>query len=146
MENKDQLEKEHSEQMNQEALDRIQQEEEKKLSQEEADRVEAVFFEDDEIVKLRDGKNYRVPPASLKDARKLMKTLKTVNVDVIILNFLPTDDEEFDKKREDDLYDILLMAFRNYPEIDRDYIDQYVDIEMARKIIDVLIGLNGLKK
>lgn len=140
---KDQLEKEHSEQMNKDAVERVKEE---TLSQEEANRIESAFFEDDEVIKLRNGKTYRVPPCTLKDARKLMKLLGTVNVDAIILNFVPTGDDEVDDKRQNDLFDILLMAFRNYPEADKDFIDSYVDLNTAKKIIDVLIGLNGLKK
>lgn len=144
MENREVLERKHSEVMNKKAVERIK--EEARLSVEEAERIESVFFEDDEEVMLRDGKRYKIPPCSLKDARRLMKLLRTVNVDAIILNFLPTDDPEGDAKREQDLFDILLMAFKNYPHVDRDYIDEYVDLDTARKIIDIIIGLNGLKK
>lgn len=31
------------------------------LTKEEADRIESVFFEDDESIKLRDGKVYKIP-------------------------------------------------------------------------------------
>lgn len=116
------------------------------LTKEEAQRIEAVFFEDDAKIKLRDGKEYIIPPASLKNARKLMQKLKTINVDVIILNFIPTGDEEKDKERENDLFEVLSLAFVGYPEVTREYIDEYVDVELAKKIIDILIGLNGLKK
>lgn len=104
----------------------------------------AIFFEDDAEIKLRDGKVYKIPPASLKDARKLMEKLKTVNVDIIILNFIPMDDES--SKRENDLFDILMIAFKNYPEITKEYIEEYVDVEIAKKIIEIMIGLNDIKK
>lgn len=115
-----------------------------KITKEEADRIESVFFEDDEEIMLRDGKTYKITPCTLKDARKLMRLLKTVQIDAIILNFLP--DEEGKVGNEEDLFDILLIAFKGYPEIDKDYIDQYVDLEIARKIIEIMIGLNGIKK
>lgn len=115
-----------------------------KITKEEADRIESVFFEDDEEIMLRDGKTYKITPCTLKDARKLMRLLKTVQIDAIILNFLP--DEEGKVGSEEDLFDILLIAFKGYPEIDKDYIDQYVDLEIARKIIEIMIGLNGIKK
>lgn len=134
MTDKAQLEKEHSEQMNKEALERIKAEAEKYI------------FEDDEKIKLRNGKTYVVPPLTLRNARLLMKKLRTVNVDAIILNFLPTGNDEADLKREDDLFDILKMAFVNYPEVDRDFIDVHMDLDTARITIEVLIGLNGLKK
>lgn len=148
---KERAEREHSKMMNDEAVERIKREAEQeaqreKLTPEEAKRIEAVFFEDDAEIMLRDGKRYRIPPVSLKEARKIMQLLKTVNVDVIIMNFVPTGDEELDKKREDNLFDLLLMAFKNYPEVDRDYLDRYVDLATARKIIDIIIGLNGIKK
>lgn len=119
---------------------------EEKLTQEEAERIERVFFEDDEDIKLRDGKTYKIPPASLKDARALMKKLRSINVDAIIVNFIPTGNEEEDKRREQDLFDVLLMAFKGYPHVTKEYLDEYVDLDTARRIIDILIGLNGLKK
>lgn len=151
MSDKATLEKEHSESMNQSAVDRIKAEEEEEAKSLEAKKAEleakeAAIFEDDTPIKLRDGKQYFVPPLSLKNARSLMKKLQTVNVDVIILNFIPTGDVEADINREQDLFDILLMAFVNYPAVDRDYLDSYVDVETARKIVDVLLGLNAIKK
>jgi hypothetical protein len=140
---KERAEREHSEKMNKEAVERIKHE---ALTPQEAARIESVFFEDDAEISLRDNKKYKIPPASLRDARRLMQLLKTVNVDAIILNFVPTGNEELDKKREDSLFEILLLAFKNYPEIDRDYLDRFVDLEIARKLIEILIGLNGLKK
>ncbi|MEC0276806.1 hypothetical protein [Peribacillus frigoritolerans] len=138
---KTELEKQHSEKMNEEAINRIKKEEE--LSIEER---EAAIFEDDAVVTLRNGKKYSVPPLTLKNARQLMKKLRTVNVDAIILNFIPTGNDDLDKKREGDLFDILIMAFVNYPEVDRDYIDEFMDLETARNVIDTLIGINGIKK
>jgi hypothetical protein len=140
MKDKVQLEKEHSEMMNREAVERIKRE------AEELERSEAAIFEDDAPIKLRNGKTYYIPPLTLKNARTLMKKLRTINVDAIILNFLPTGNEELDKQREDDLFEVLQMAFVNYPEVDRDFIDQYMDLETAREVIDILIGLNRIKK
>lgn len=108
-------------------------------------RTGSIFFEDDAEIKLRDGKVYKIPPATLKDARKLMEKLKTVNVDIIILNFISTDDNNA-TQRENDLFDILMIAFKNYPEITKEYIEEYVDVELAKKIIEIMIGLNDIKK
>lgn len=118
--------------------------EEKVLTKEEAERVEAVFFEDDEEITLRDGKTYKIPPANLKNARRLMKLMGTINIDAIILNFSPSGDD--DSQRENDLFEVLSIAFENYPEVDREYLEEYVDLITASKIIEILIGLNGLKK
>lgn len=134
------LEKQHSEQMNEEAVARIKAE-----AEAESKRVEAVFFEDDETITLRDGKPYKIAPANLKNARKLMTLFKSVNVDVIILNFAPTGDDEKDKAREEELYEVLEIAFKPY-NLDRDYMDEYVDVDIARKVIEILIGINGIKK
>lgn len=116
------------------------------ISQEEAERIEKAIFEDDEVIKLRDGKEYRIPPCSFKDARKLMKLLRTVNIDVIILNFIPTGNEVEDDKRINDLYQIMEIAFRAYPHVTRQYIEDYVDLKIARQLIEILIDLNGIKK
>ncbi|WMT39295.1 hypothetical protein RE628_17740 [Paenibacillus sp. D2_2] len=155
---KEKAERELAEKLNAEAAERFKNDpDNRSYSQAEAEAAERAFFEDDEIISLRDGRKYRIPPCNLKDARRLMKLLKTVNVDAIILNFIPTDDEENDLKRQQDLFDILGMAFKNYPHIvtkgvegeynvNRDYLDEYLDLDTARKVIDSLIGLNGLKK
>lgn len=116
------------------------------LTKDEAEKIEKVFFEDDEEIMLRDGQMYKIHPCTLKDARKLMKLLRTVNIDAIILNLLPRDEDEEEVTSEGDLFDILLLAFKGYPHIDRDYIDNYVDLELAREIINIMIGINGLKK
>lgn len=131
---KEQLELEHSQKMNEEAVKRIQ-------GQQEEERTAAIFFEDDAQVTLRNGNTYNISPCTLKEARKLMSLLKTVNIEAIILNFIPDDETN-----ENDLFDILLMGFKNYKEVDRDFIDSYVDLTTAKKIIESLIGLNGLKK
>lgn len=147
MENEEKLrlEKEHSQKMNDEAVDRIKKAEEP-ITKAEAERIEAVWFEDDAEVRLRDGKRYKVPPVTLRDARRLMQLIKTVNVDAIILNFLPTGDDEEDNKRAVELFEIMRMAFQAYPEIDDAFIDKNVDVVIAKDIIDTMIGLNGLKK
>lgn len=142
---------EHSKKMNEEAIKKIQEEEETKnektptLSLEEANRLEAVFFEDDEEITLRNGIKYKIAPCVLKDARKLMQLLKTVNVDAIILNFVPTGDDAVDADREDKLMQILDIAFKHY-DLDKDTLMEFVDLEMARQIVELMIGLNGLKK
>ena len=135
--------------MNDEAVARIKAEAEqetKSKAELEAELSEAIFFEDDEKIQLRDGKEYRIAPCSLKDARRLMNHLKTVNVDAIVLNFAPTGDEAMDNQRENDLMSILEIAFKHYEHVDRDYIEEYVDLDIARRLIDIMLGLNGLKK
>jgi hypothetical protein len=118
--------------------------EQDKLTQEEADFIEKVFFEEDETIRLRDGRTYRIPALSLKDGRKLMKQLHTIDATVIISNLI--EDEE-GNDNFDNLMSVLLMAFRPYyKDIDADYLAEYVDIETAKKIIDIMIGINGLKK
>lgn len=116
------------------------------VTKEAEDKSAAIFFEDDEEVRLRDGKVYHIPPLTLKNARKFIAHLKVINVDVMLMNFLPTGDDENDQDRIDRLFDVLLMAFANYPEVTRDYLDEYVDLEIARRVVEIMIGLNGLKK
>lgn len=153
------LEREHSQQMNNAAVERARRELEEMESQrennntdkkevitkEEAKRIESVFFEDDAEITLRDGKTYKIPPCTLRDARRLMQLIKIVNVDIILMNFVP-DGEGFSEERIEALYELLGLGFKNYPHVDEDYLDRYVDLELAKEIIDILIGLNGLKK
>ena len=133
---------EHSKKMNDEAVEKIKNE---VLTQEQSDSVAAVWFEDDEEVKLRDGKTYKIPPSSLRDARRIMDLLKTINVDYVALNFVPTGDEALDNKRIDGLFEMLEIALKPYG-LKKDYLDEKVDVVTARRICDILIGLNGLKK
>lgn len=142
MTDKDKLEREHSQQMNDDALKRVEEE----MTKEESERLEKIFFEDCETVTLRDGKEYKIPPCTLRDARNLMNSLKVINLENIVLNFMPTGDEEEDKHRIDTLFKIILIGFVNYPNIDRDYIDRYVDVVTAGKVIDTLLGINLIKK
>lgn len=115
-----------------------------KLTQEESEFIEKVFFEDDESVRLRDGRTYKIPALSLKDGRKLMKKLNSIDTSVIIANLM--EDEAGDDKF-DDLMEVLYMAFKPYyKEMTVDYLAEYIDIDTAKKIIDIMIGINGLKK
>jgi len=144
---KEQMEYEVAKKLNQEAIERIKQEANQESVQDNNSLTsEAIFFEDDVEIMLRDGKRYKIPPCSLKDARRLMNLLKEINIDLIMVNFLPTGDEEEDEKRINNLYEVLLIAFKNYPQITKEYLEEYVDIGLAKKIIEILIGLNGLKK
>jgi hypothetical protein len=115
------------------------------ITQEEAENISAIWFEDDEEVCLRDGKTYKVPPSNLMDARKIMDLLKVINVDYIALNFVPSGNAELDNKRVEGLFTLLDIAFKPYG-LSREYLDKYVDVVTARKICDILIGLNGIKK
>jgi hypothetical protein len=115
------------------------------LTETESDIREKVFFEDDEKVQLRDGKTYYIPPLALKDGRTLMKKLNTIDSGVIIANLIPDSGGEDD--RFDELMDVLLMAFKPYYKyMTVEHLQDYVDLETAKKIIDSMIGLNGLKK
>lgn len=119
-----------------------------RIKQEAVSRSEAVFFEDDEEITLRDGRKYKIPPATLKQARRIMQLLRTVDVQAVVLNFLPTGNEETDRQREENFFELMEIAFSKYPEVsgNREYLEENVDLVIARKVIDVLIGINGLKK
>lgn len=120
------------------------QEEEPKLTKEEAEYIEKVFFEEDETVRLRDGITYKIPPLGLKDAKNLMNKLNSIDTSIIIANLI-ADEEGNDNY--DELLEVLLMAFKPYyKHITVDYLAEYVDINTAKQIIDIMIGLNGLKK
>lgn len=124
---------------------KVQQEEEKEtLTPEEAEYIEKVFFEEDEKVKLRDGMTYTIPPLGLKDAKELMKKLNSIDTAIIIANLI--EDEE-GNSNYNELLEVLLMGFKPYyKDMTVEYLEEYVDIVTAKQIIDILIGLNGLKK
>lgn len=121
-----------------------QVEEEEKLTREEAEYIKKVFFEDDDKITLRDGRTYRIPPLSLKDGLKLMDKLNGIDTSVIVLNLI---DDGSGNSRYDLLIEVLLMAFKPYyPEITTDYVSEYVDLNTAKEILDIMIGLNQIKK
>ncbi|MFY0214998.1 DNA polymerase III subunit gamma/tau [Bacillus cereus] len=118
--------------------------EEIKLTKQESEFIEKVFFEEDEKVTLRDGKTYAIPPLGLKDAKNLMKKLNTIDTGVIIANLIA---DETGNDSYDELLEVLLMGFKPYyKEISAHYLGDYIDIVTAKEIIDIMIGLNGLKK
>lgn len=135
---------------NEEAVARIKAEEEER-SREIVAKSEIYWFEDDDKVTLRDGSVRKIPPMPLGDARRFMNLVRTVNIDAIILNFVPGSNSA-----EQDLYDILCLAFRGYPDMvseedgklvpNREYMDRVIDIRLARKLIDTMLDLNALKK
>jgi uncharacterized protein (DUF2344 family) len=131
--------------VNPEVTEEVKEEVTEVITPEEAERIERIFFEDDEEITLRDGKKYKIIPVCLNSARKLMKLLKTAEVQAIILNFSPSGDDDVDEQRENDLMSILEIAFENYG-LKGDYLSKYTDVLTAAKIIDVMIGINGLKK
>ncbi|WP_068498917.1 DNA polymerase III subunit gamma/tau [Paenibacillus kribbensis] len=115
------------------------------LTEEEAQIKEKAFFEEDEQVRLRDGKTYYLPPLGLKDARKLIKKLNAIDSGIIIANLIPDDPEGTDRYHE--LIDVLMMGFKPYYSwMTPEHLEEYVDLETAKRIIDAMIGLNGIKK
>ncbi|MCU5114929.1 DNA polymerase III subunit gamma/tau [Bacillus wiedmannii] len=132
-----------------EAEEKVEQQEpnkqeEVKLTKQESEFIEKVFFEEDEKVTLRDGKAYAIPPLGLKDAKNLMKKLNTIDTGVIIANLIA---DETGNDSYDELLEVLLMGFKPYyKEISAQYLGDYIDIVTAKEIIDIMIGLNGLKK
>lgn len=117
---------------------------EEKLTFEESEYQAKVMFEDDAEVKLRDGKTYKVMPLGLMDGRTFMKKLKSINTEIIMLNLM--EDME-GNSAEDDLYDVLLLAFKYnplYDFVDKDYLGRYCDVVIAKKIIEIMLGLNEI--
>ncbi|MCR8843934.1 hypothetical protein NQ117_09560 [Paenibacillus sp. SC116] len=135
---KEMLEKQHAQSMNDKAVERIKQE---------SSEVNAnVWLEEGKQIQLLDGKTYNVRPSKLLHARKLMKLLGTVSMEVVILNFMETDSPEEDETRINNFYDALMIAFTDYPHVTKEYLELHCDVVGARNILDVLVGLNGLKK
>lgn len=125
----------------------IQEQEKKMNTEEELIQREKVFFEDDEKIRLRDGKTYYIPPLGLRDARRLMHLLNTIDSGIIITNLVAEDEDDPETDRYEALIDVLLMGFKPYySHVTREYLADYVDVVMAKQIIDIMIGLNGLKK
>jgi hypothetical protein len=135
---------EESKKATENSIDRIK-DEVKPKTKEENFVSEETWFEDGKKVKLLDGKTYSIFPVNLKKARRLLQILKTVNVDNVIINYLTTEDVELDDKRQEELYEIMEMAFSRY-NLDRDYLEENIDVVTATTIADIFLGLNGIKK
>jgi uncharacterized protein (DUF2344 family) len=129
---------------NEAAVDRIKNEVKPK-TKEENYQSEQNWFEDGQEVRLLDGKKYNITPINLKKARRLMQILKTVNVDIAIMNYMPTENEELDNKRQEELLEMIEIAFGKY-NLGRDYLEENIDVVTAAKIADILLGINGIKK
>ncbi len=139
MTERERLEKEHSAKMNSEAVERIKKE---AMTEEESQRIEDVWFEQENSIKLLDNKIYKLHPARLKDAKRLMTLLGSVSMDVVILNFVDTGNPEADTNRINNFFEALTIV----TGLSKEYLDEYCDLEIARKILEYSIGLNGLKK
>lgn len=127
-----------------EVVEQPEQKPEPPLTEEESEYIEKVFFEEDETVRLRDGISYHIPPLGLRDAKNLMKKMNSIDTGIIIANLI--EDEKGDDNY-DELLSVLLMAFKPYyKQMTVEYLGEYVDIASAKSIIDIMIGLNGLKK
>lgn len=114
------------------------------LTPAEGSYLEKVFFEEDESVRLRDGISYKIPPLGIKAAKQLMKKLNSVDTAIIIANMI---ENEAGDSHYNELMEVLLMGFKPYyPDMTVEYLEEYIDIVTAKEIIDILIGLNGLKK
>lgn len=116
----------------------------KELTKEESRKIERDFMEEGEPITLRDGVTYIIPPLLLKDARKLMRKLETIDIDYIITNFI---EDENGETGEEALYEVLLMGFKaNYPDMTKEELENICDLRQAKKLITIMIDLNGLKK
>ena len=106
------------------------------VTEQESQEMEKVFFEEDEQIRLRDGKTYRLPPLSLRDARKLIKKLNTIDTGIILSNLMENEDGE---DHYDDLMEILAMGFKPYHKhVTADYLEDVVDVVCAKQIIDII--------
>lgn len=135
---------EASKEANEASVERIRNEAKAK-NKEDNFESEKIWFEDGKEVQLLDGKKYCITPVSLKKARRLMQILKTVNVDVAIMNFIPTDNEELDNRRQEELIEMMEIAFSRY-NLGRDYLEENIDVVTATLVADILLGINGIKK
>lgn len=125
-------------------------EQEEVVTPEQAAKIESDFFEDGETIEFYDRVNrqkltYIIPPLTLKDARVFMRLLKSIDIDFIIINFVPGEDDKTDKSSE--LFEVLMLAFKyNYPDMTVDRLEEICNINKAKELINIMIGINGLKK
>jgi hypothetical protein len=83
------------------------------------------------------GKEWVVPPLTLKQLRKLEPKLAGLNQ-----GMSPTD-----MKGLDDVVEILHAALsRNYPELTSDEVEDLVDMGNFLQAIQAVMGISGLKK
>lgn len=113
----------------------------KKQTEELLQASEAVWFEDDREITLRDGKIYKIPPLTFSDAREFAKLTQVVDTQAIILNFLDVGRGN----RYENLVRMMKLAFKNYPQVDDVFIDRYIDLRLAGQIVDLMLDINAIK-
>jgi hypothetical protein len=139
---KEELERQHAQEMNAAAIEKIKAE----VANDVNNKSEATWFEYGKVIKLLDGKEYALRPAKLKHGKRLMFLLSNISVDNVLINFINTGDAEADAQRIQYLYEALKIAFHNYPEVTEEYLDEYCDFAIVHDILEALIDMNGLKK
>lgn len=132
---------------------KVVEKENEKLTPEQAIKIEKDFLEEGEPIVFydrakREKLTFIIPPLTLKDAKAFMKLLKTIDIDFVILNFAADGEEGEDQKdRSSELYEALMLAFKyNYPEMTPDRLEEICDINKAKELISIMLGINGLKK
>ena len=112
--------------------------------------IEKIVFGEGEEVTLRNGKAYKVLPATLKDARYIMENIGYIDTEIIVANFIPLAimgadvDKDSADKRLETLLKILNIAFKEYALSDN-FIEENVDVVITKRVINILLGLSGLK-
>lgn len=112
------------------------------------------------FVKCRDGKEYEIYPALIKDRKKVRHYSAKFNAESAILNILAPDLEKLRKAQEngdelsiddsftDEPYDammeILYLAFGG--NVEKEKIEEIVDVATVPKILKIFYSVSGYDK
>ena len=121
-----------------------------------------IFVEDEKdcFVRCRDGKDYEIFPALIKDRKKIRHYTAKFNSDTPIVNLLTPDLKKLAKAQEDGekldiddsfsdepyeaMLEIFYLAFGKQVEIEK--LEEIIDVSIARKVLNIFYDVSGYDK
>lgn len=117
-------------------------------------------MEQDNFIQCRDGKEYEIFPALIKDKNTIRHYTSKFNSEAIIVNLLAPDmkkitraqkngvnidfDDAFTDEPYDAMMEILYLAFGR--KVEKEKIEELVDVSMIPRILDIFYAVSGYKK
>lgn len=116
--------------------------------------------EKDCFVRCRDGKDYEIFPALIKDRKKIRHYTAKFNSEAPIVNLLTPDLKKLTKAQEDGekvdiddsfsdepyeaMLEIFYLAFGKQVEIEK--LEEIIDVSIARKVLSIFYDVSGYDK
>lgn len=117
-------------------------------------------MEQDNFIKCRDGKEYEIFPALIKDKNTIRHYTSKFNSEAIIVNLLAPDmqkishaqkngielnfDDSFTDEPYNAMMEILYLAFGR--KVEKEKIEELVDVSMIPNILNIFYAVSGYDK